>query len=354
MKIAVGLSGGVDSSVAAYLLKQAGHDVIGTIMKIRDGGCAPVASKGNACYGPGEEDNIADARKVCEFLDIPLHVVNCSRQYRDIVLNNFKSEYYTGRTPNPCVLCNQTIKFGVLPTLLAESGIAFDRFATGHYAQVTYDTASSRYLLKKAVDVKKDQTYFLYRLTQKQLARILFPLGKHTKSEVRNIALDTGLPVHDKGESQDFYSGDYTDLLEVEHIAGDIVNRDGKILGTHNGIWHYTVGQRKGLGISHTEPLYVLAINAEKNEIVVGEKKFCYSGGLQATDLTIITGELPARGTAKIRSNSKEVAGSFSLSGNALRVIFDKPQSSVTPGQSVVIYHNDIVIGGGIIAKAIS
>ena len=199
------------------------------------------------------------------------------------------------------MLCNQNIKFGVLPSLLADSGIAFDRFATGHYAQVTFDPVSNRHLLKKAVDTKKDQTYFLYRLTQKQLAQALFPLGEYEKSSVRKIAEEAGLPVHDKGESQDFYSGDYTELLDVKEVEGNIINTEGKILGRHSGTWNYTIGQRKGLGISHSEPLYVIEINAERNEIVVGEKEFCFSNGLKATNLNIIAKELPSHGTAKIR-----------------------------------------------------
>jgi tRNA-specific 2-thiouridylase len=263
-------------------------------------------------------------------------------------------EYRTGRTPNPCVLCNQSIKFGILPSLLAESGITFDRYATGHYARIEYDETSGRYLLKKALDPQKDQSYFLYRLTQEQLSKALFPLGEYEKNKVRQIALDAKLPVHDKEESQDFYSGDYTELLDTKVSEGNIVNTEGKILGKHKGIWNYTVGQRKGLGIFHKNPVYVISINKDKNEIVIGEKEHLFSKGLTANNITMIVKEIPQKAQAKIRSNSKEVPCTISCKKDELKVIFDEPQSAVTPGQSVVLYSDDIVLGGGIIEKAIT
>lgn len=350
MKIAVGISGGVDSAVAAYLLKNQGHDVVGAIMKIWDKSATANSSKGNACYGPDEEHDIADAQRVCDFIGIPLYVIDCSQQYKQIVLTNFKQEYHAGRTPNPCVLCNQNIKFGVLPSLLADSGVAFERFATGHYARVEWNESTRSRALKKAKDETKDQTYFLYRLTMNQISKALFPIGDYTKKEVREIARSTGLPVHDKGDSQDFYCGDYTELLDMSgNNAGNIVDIHGRTLGTHSGICNYTVGQRKGLGLSHPQPLYVVAIDAEKNEIIVGEKMDCFSIGCIAGHINTLLDHLPSRGTAKIRSNSKENPCSFSLVNDTLHVIFDTPQSAITPGQSVVLYDHDTVCGGGII-----
>ena len=354
MKIAVGMSGGVDSSVAVFLLKQEGHDVAGTIMKIWDESY-PASIKGNSCFGPEEAEDIEDAQKVCSYLGIPLHSIDCTKQYKDIIIGYFNKEYTAGRTPNPCVLCNKTIKFDLLPSLLAESGVEFERFATGHYSRITFDEPTQRYLLKKAVDQKKDQTYFLYRLSQEQLSKTLFPLGGLRKDEVRQIASDAGLPVHDKRESQDFYSGDYADLITSKDAKeGTIVDTSGNVIGSHKGIWNFTVGQRKGLGVFHKKPLYVISINVEKNEIVVGGKESLFSEGLLASHINIFVKELPQKATAKIRSNSKEVPCSLTGNKDELNVIFDEPQSAVTPGQSVVLYSEDIVLGGGIIEKTIT
>lgn len=354
MKIAVGMSGGVDSSVAVYLLQQEGHDVIGAIMKIWDASY-PTSMKGNSCFGPDEAEDIEDAQKVCLHLDIPLHIIDCTKQYKDIVLGYFNNEYTAGRTPNPCVLCNKTIKFDLLPSLLADSGVEFDRFATGHYSRITFDEPTQRYLLKKAVDQRKDQTYFLYRLSQEQLSKTLFPIGELTKEKVRQIASDAGLPVHNKRESQDFYSGNYADLItSKDNTVGNIVDTNGKVLGRHKGLWNYTVGQRKGLGVFHKNPLYVISINKDENEIVIGEKEHLFSKGLTADNTNMIVKETPQKAHAKIRSNSKEVPCTISYKKNELKVIFDEPQSAVTPGQSVVLYSDDIVLGGGIIEKAIT
>jgi tRNA-specific 2-thiouridylase len=352
MKIAVGLSGGVDSAVAAFLLKRDGHEVIGAIMKIWDGR-QTTASKGNSCYGPDEGEDIHDVENLCKVLNIPLHVIDCSDQYNKIVLKYFDDEYRSGRTPNPCVICNQNIKFGILPAMLKQIGVEYDRFATGHYARVAYDGKVNRFLLKKGLDKRKDQTYFLYRLDQRQLSAVVFPLGELHKTDVRKIASDAGLPVFDKKESQDFYSGDYAELLTVKKSEGRIVDKEGKMLGKHNGTWNYTIGQRKGLGISSKRPLHVVAIDACKNQVVVGDKTDLMSIGLRASNITMIAPQLPRIAQAKTRSTSKEAPCSVSLNDDELTIIFDDPQEAITPGQSVVLYDGDIVLGGGTIIEAI-
>ena len=352
MKIVVGLSGGVDSAVSAFLLKSAGHVVIGAIMKIWDGRQTK-ASKGNSCYGPDENEDIDEVENLCKLLGIPLHIVDCSSQFNEIVLKYFDDEYRCGRTPNPCIKCNQNIKFGILPELLRKAGIQYDRFATGHYARVTHDSKTDRYLLQKGLDDRKDQSYFLYRLNQKQLSTVIFPLGEYLKTEVRKIASSAGLPVHDKKESQDFYTGDYAELLTVKKSEGLIIDKEGKMLGKHLGIWNYTIGQRKGLGICSDRPLYVVAIDAQKNQVVVGDKTGLISIGLRASNMNIIVSKLPRTAQAKTRSTSKEAPCSISFHDNELTVMFTEPQEAITPGQSVVLYDEDIVLGGGTIIEAI-
>jgi len=352
MKIAVGLSGGVDSAVAALLLKEAGHDVIGTTMKIWDGRKTAHA-KGNACYGPDEQEDIRDAFNVCKALEIPYYVIDCSKQYNEIVLRYFDEEYKSGRTPNPCIACNEKIKFGMLPLMLEQSGVAFERFATGHYANMDFDRVIARYLLKKGKDPKKDQSYFLYRLSQTQLAKVIFPLGEYIKEQIRAKAREANLPVHDKKESQDFYSGDYTELLSVKNGDGLIVDTKGNILGKHNGIWNFTIGQRKGLGVAGGIPLYVVAVRPNQNEVVLGEKELLLASGLRASDVNIIAGTMPKRASVKTRSSSDAVPCTVGFDGIELEILFDEPHFAVTPGQSAVVYDGDIVVGGGIIKEAL-
>jgi tRNA-specific 2-thiouridylase len=352
MKIAVGLSGGVDSAVTAYLLKQAGHEVIGATMKIWDGRTIP-GHQGNSCYGPDEERDIADAQSLCNLLGVPYHVIDCSEQYNDIVLRYFDEEYRAGRTPNPCVRCNEKVKFDLLPLLLEKSGIFFNYFATGHYARIDFDRVVARYLLKRGVDGRKDQSYFLYRLSQKQLSKIVFPLGGYTKEKVRAIAGQAGLPMHDKEESQDFCSGDYTKILSVTDKPGNFVDPNGKILGQHTGIWNFTIGQRKGTKVAGGVPLYVVAIDAGKNEIVLGTRELLQARGLRATDLNMIAGKMPERALVKTRSASEPVPCTVAYDGFELTITFDEPQLAITPGQSAVVYDGDVVAGGGIIAEAI-
>lgn len=357
MRILVGMSGGVDSSVTALLLKEQGHEVVGATMKIwsdeKHQRLAPSvgASCKDACYGPNEKEDIESARKIAEKIGIPFYVFDCSKEYEQIVLDNFKEEYLSGRTPNPCVRCNSLIKFDVLPFLAKKSGLEFDKFATGHYARVELGE-NGRYILKKGINPKKDQSYFLYKLRQNQLANILMPLGGHEKDEIREIAKKHGLAVFDKPDSQDFYTGDYNELLEVKPKAGNIVDKSGKILGQHQGIWNYTIGQRKGIGIAHTSPLYVIDLNKERNEVIVGEADDTFNSSLVAVDLNWVSIEnlnSEIKATAKVRSAQIPVEVIIKPVNDKVEVTFVDPQKALTKGQSVVFYDGDVLLGGGII-----
>jgi tRNA-specific 2-thiouridylase len=352
--VLVGLSGGVDSSVAAYILQQEGYHVVGVTMALWDGEKLPVIPGGkHACYGPDEEEEIREAREIAGILKIPYEVFDCSGEYRTAVLNYFRNEYYAGRTPNPCIQCNQHIKFGLLPSMAEKKGFSYDFFATGHYARVEKDPVSGRYLLKKGADRKKDQTYFIYRLTQEQLSKALLPIGVYNKTEIKEIARDAGLPVYDKEESQDFYSGNYKDLLEHEAMPGNIVHTSGKVLGTHQGIWNYTIGQRKGMGIAWSEPLYVIRIVKETNTVVVGEREDTFNSSFVVNDQNWIGIKDLEEGmdvSIKIRSAQKEKDGRIEPIENGLvKVTFFNPNDSITPGQSAVFYKGETVLGGGII-----
>jgi len=344
-KIAVGLSGGVDSSVAAALLKASGDDVIGITMQIFDGSADLNETEKHACYGPGENEDIQAAESVCKKLGIPFHVID------------LRKEYLSGRTPNPCIVCNRHLKFGFLIEKARQIGIDFDGFATGHYAEIV--CIDNRYLLKKAKDTRKDQTYFLYSLSSDQLSRTIFPLGPYLKAETRKIARELGLEIADRIESQDFIAGgDYSCLFDADEITpGDIVDETGKVLGKHRGIIHYTLGQRQGLGIPAKHPLYVVEIDAKNNRIVAGEKEKLFSSGLIASDLNLMAVDSldrPYRVMAKIRLNHHPVSATvYSHEKGTAKLIFDKPEMAVTPGQSVVMYVDDTVFGGGIIEKAI-
>lgn len=355
MRILVGMSGGVDSSTAALLLKEQGHEVIGATMAIwgKEGVYQKIQlpkKTHGACFGPDEKEDIETARKVCEQIGIEFHVFDCAKQYEEIVLRNFKNEYLAGRTPNPCIWCNSLIKFDVLPYLAKLNGIKFDKFATGHYARIDYE--NNRYLLKSGINPHKDQSYFLYRLKQEQLMNILLPLGSYTKEEIRQIAKSYGLEVADKPDSQDFYEGDYNELLEIEPKSGNIVDENGKIFGSHNGIWNYTIGQRKGIGISSTEALYVTELKKDTNEVVVGFKDKTFKDKLLATKLNWIAFDnldKELRCSAKIRSSQKPQEVTVTPCADEIKVKFENMQKSIAPGQSIVFYDNDIVLGGGII-----
>jgi tRNA-specific 2-thiouridylase len=357
-KVAVGLSGGVDSSVAAALLKENGFDVIGVSMRIFDASIPVQRSKKHTCYGPDEDQDIDSAASVCKKLGIPFHVIDLKSEFKNHVIEYFRNEYLDGRTPNPCIVCNHRIKFGLLPGKAKKAGIAFDLFATGHYARIS--EFGGRFLLRRPVDLLKDQTYFLYALTHDQLSKTLFPLGEYRKKEVRDMARSIGLRTSSRPESQDFMSGnDYALLFrDGEMIDGDIVDENGNVLGRHSGIINYTIGQRKGLGLSYPRPLYICRIDAERNRIIVGEKGALFSKGLIVRVLNLIAvDELdrPYRVKVKIRLQHKEAdAELLPYKNNRAEIIFDEPQISVTPGQSAVFYLDDMVLGGGIIEKALA
>jgi tRNA-specific 2-thiouridylase len=355
--IAVGMSGGVDSTMAAYILKNKGYEVVGITMRIWAGENSSQESQRSGCYGPGEIYDTRIAQLACERLGIPHHEVDLSQEYRSKVLDNFSQEYLGGRTPNPCVLCNPLVKFGALLEKTADLGINFDYFATGHYARIENDKTADRYLLKKAVDLKKDQSYFLYRLNQNQLKRSLFPLGEFKKEQIKQLAKKAGfLDIADKPESQDFIDGGiYGSLFsDSERKQGEIIDLDGKVLGCHDGIINFTIGQRKGISIGGSkEPLYVLRIDAQKNQVVVGPKERLAVDKLTAIYPNWIAfDELDKslKVDARLRSHQKEIPCIISpIEVNALDVQFSQPQFSATPGQSIVFYQGEVVIGGGII-----
>ncbi|MBN2322236.1 MAG: tRNA 2-thiouridine(34) synthase MnmA [Spirochaetes bacterium] len=343
--VLLGMSGGVDSAVAALLLQENGFSVLGMTMKYLPDG------KGGSHYD--------DAATVSRLLGIPHAAVNVTAEFEEKVIENFRTEYLHGRTPNPCVLCNRLMKFDLLLEKMKETGAG--RISTGHYARVVQEHASDRMLLQKGKDQKKDQSYFLYMLTQGILKRTLFPLGDLTKKEVRKIAKTHGLPVSVKDESQEicFIEGkNYRPLLKGESKPGPIVDCNGNNLGTHTGIADYTLGQRRGLGIPAGRPLYVVRIIPETNTIVVGEQKDAYHDELVCEKVNWIASPppMPASVHAKVRSLHPGARALLLPYGSGgIRLLFEEPQWAITPGQSAVFYSAEdgkTVLGGGIIESA--
>ncbi len=353
-KVLVGISGGVDSALCANLLKEAGYDVVCAMMRIYDG--AQISNAQNSCYGTDKTKDIEDAKKICEKLGVEFHLIDCTKEFQERVFEKFKNEYLSGRTPNPCVMCNANVKFGAFLEKAKAKGIQFDKFATGHYARIEFDEKTGRYLLKRGKNEKKDQSYFLYRLTQEKLSKILFPLGGYEKQETRELASEKEIIVAKKPDSQDFFDGDMTELFNVEPEVGNIVDSSGKILGKHEGIFNYTIGQRKGLKVAYSEPLYVLELNKEKNEVIAGVKAETYYRGLLAGDMNWIAfdelkGEIKAQ--CKIRSAGAMIDCAVKNTNDGVEVVFSEPQASIAPSQAVVFYEGDVVLGGGTIVAGV-
>jgi len=349
-RVVVAMSGGVDSSVAAAILKKEGYEVIGVTMRLWSEGDGDSPAPHRRCCSVEE---VEDARRVCQVLDIPFYVVNFEAQFRTHVVDYFCREYLRGRTPNPCLACNKWIKFDSL--LNKALALGAEHLATGHYARIErYDKG---YRLLKALDASKDQSYVLYALRQKEMEHLLFPMGLHRKSEARKMAQGLGLPVWDKEESQEtcfIFNGDYRHFLaeRSSHQPGDIVDADGKVRGRHSGIAFYTVGQRRGLGVVSREPLYVLSIDRVSNRVVVGSDEQLLRSELVASEVSFVSGEAPQEPvevTAKIRYKSPEARAMLYPEGERVRLVFEEPQRAITPGQAVVFYDGDVVLGGGII-----
>jgi len=349
-RVVVAMSGGVDSSVAAAILKKEGYEVIGVTMRLWSEGDGDSPAPHRRCCSVEE---VEDARRVCQVLDIPFYVVNFEAQFRTHVVDYFCREYLRGRTPNPCLACNKWIKFDSLLNKALALGAEY--LATGHYARIErYDKG---YRLLKALDASKDQSYVLYALRQKEMEHLLFPMGLYRKSEARKMAQGLGLPVWDKEESQEtcfIFNGDYRHFLaeRSSHQPGDIVDADGKVRGRHSGIAFYTVGQRRGLGVVSREPLYVLSIDRVSNRVVVGSDEQLLRSELVASEVSFVSGEAPKEPvevTAKIRYKSPEARAMLYPEGERVRLVFEEPQRAITPGQAVVFYDGDVVLGGGII-----
>ena len=349
-KILLGMSGGVDSSVSAVILKKAGYEVYGITMKLWEdeneeveGGCCNLSSS-------------LDAKRVCDKLNIPHYTLNLKDKFKENVISDFICEYLNCRTPNPCIECNKFMKFGEMYRKAKE--LEIDYIATGHYAKVEYSDKYNRYVLKKAKNRVKDQSYVLWQIPKEIIEYVRFPLADfESKEEIRQIARENELLVANKPDSQDICfipDGNYKKFLQensnLKPIKGNIVNKDGKVLGKHNGLYNYTIGQRKGLGISNPVPLFVLGFNNERNEVIVGEEKELYKKEVEVRDINLllfdeISHELEVE--VKTRYSSKSAKSKIRQNGDKIKIVFDEPQRAITPGQSAVFYLDDIVVGGG-------
>lgn len=382
--VVVGMSGGVDSTLVALMLKEKGCKVIGVTMSLWDG-LLPDLKDGQkikpSCYGPDEITDIEECEKFCKENDIEYRVIDVKEIYKKEVLEYFKTEYRNGRTPNPCIKCNKTVKFGALLDGLKNLNIEYDYFCTGHYAKIVrpaegiFGTKERPFMIAGAEDVSKDQTYFLYRISSEVLEKVRFPLASMKKSDVLNVARQANLKAALREESQDFIGEEYFDLIfsDKPSVPGDIIDLDGKILGRHRGIEHYTVGQRRSLGVAVGYPVYVHSIDAKNNVVVLAKNDDLNALSLIADDFVWAGNVEPqesVEAAVKIRLASKPVFAKIErfinddsnpensekkddFKGQAWKITFDRPQRAIAPGQSVVLYQNGAIIGGGIINRVI-